>query len=81
MLIFLLKEFFRHNIVNGSSMYVTILDASKAFDKVNHSKLFAKLTDQECSSFMYAFSFTGTALRNSLSDGVIASIVYCFKWC
>ena len=40
MLIFLLKELFRNYIANGSSMYVTMLDASKAFDKVNHSKLF-----------------------------------------
>ena len=40
MLIFLLNELFRHYIANGSSMYVTMLDASKAFDKVNHSKLF-----------------------------------------
>ena len=48
MLIFLLKELFRHYIANGSSMYVTMLDASKAFDKVNHSKLFTKLTDRGC---------------------------------
>ena len=37
MLIFLLKEIFRDYIANGSSMYVTMLDASKAFDRVNHS--------------------------------------------
>ena len=46
MLIFLSKELFRHYIANGSSMYVTMLDASKAFDKVNHSKLFTKLIDR-----------------------------------
>ena len=33
MLIFLLKELFRHYIANGSSMYVTMLDASKALTK------------------------------------------------
>ena len=52
MLIFLLKELFRHYIANGSSMYVTMLDASKAFDKVNHSKLFTKLIDRGCPSFI-----------------------------
>ena len=31
MLIFLLNEIFRDYIANGSSMYVTMLDASKAF--------------------------------------------------
>ena len=29
-------------------MYVTMLYASKAFDKVNHSKLFGKLIDRGC---------------------------------
>ena len=33
-------------------MYVTMLDASKAFDKVNHSKLFTKLIDRGCPSFI-----------------------------
>ena len=31
----MLKELFRNYIANGSSMYVTMVDASKAFDKVN----------------------------------------------
>ena len=52
MLIFLLKEFFRNYIANGSSMYVTMLDASKAFDKVNHSKLFGKIIDRGCPAFI-----------------------------
>ena len=33
-------------------MYVTMLDASKAFDKINHSKLFTKLIDRGCPSFI-----------------------------
>ena len=52
MLIFLLKEIFRDYIANGSSMYVTMLDASKAFDRVNHSKLFCKLIDRGCPAFI-----------------------------
>ena len=36
MLIFLLKELFRQYTANGSSVYVSMLAASKAFDKVNH---------------------------------------------
>ena len=52
MLIFLLKKPFRNYIiVNGSSMYVTMLDISKAFDKVYHSKLFGKLIDRGCTDF------------------------------
>ena len=44
----------------------------KAFDKVNHSKLFTELT--EAVLLLCTFSITGTALRNSLSDGVVASL-------
>ena len=44
-LILLLKRLFRKYIANGSSTYVTMLDVSTAFDKVNHSKLFGKLID------------------------------------
>ena len=33
-------------------MYVTMLDASKVFDKDNHSKLFTKLIDRGCPSFI-----------------------------
>ena len=73
MLIFLLKELFRLYIANGSSMYVTMLDASKAFDNVNQSKLFTKLIDRGCPSFIVRIFITGTELRNSLLDGVVAS--------
>jgi len=53
MLIYLLKEMFRHDIANGSSMYVTMVDASKAFDKTNHSKLFGKLIDHGSPALLY----------------------------
>ena len=33
-------------------MYVTMLDASKAFDKVNHGKLFYKLIAGGCPAFI-----------------------------
>ena len=37
------KELIRYYIKHGSCMYVAFLDASKAFDRVNHTKLFSKL--------------------------------------
>ena len=45
MCVFILKELIRYYIEHGSCMYVTYLDASKAFDRVNHQKLFAKLIE------------------------------------
>ena len=57
MLIFLLKELFRHYIANGSFMYVIMLDASKAIDKVNHSKLLTKLIDRGCPSFIVSILY------------------------
>ena len=37
------KELIRYYIKHGSCMYVAFLDASKAFDRVYHTKLFSKL--------------------------------------
>ena len=43
MFVFLLKELIRYYIKHGSCMYMAFLDASKAFDRVNHTKLFSRL--------------------------------------
>ena len=45
MCVFILKELTRYYIEHDSCMYVTYLDASEAFDRVNHQKLFAKLIE------------------------------------
>ena len=45
MCVFILKELVRYYVEHGSCMYVTYLDASKAFDRVNHQKLFSKLIE------------------------------------
>ena len=44
--IFALKELVSKYTNNGSCIYTCFLDASKAFDRVNHSKLFKKLSDK-----------------------------------
>ena len=43
MCVFVLKELIRYYITHGSCMYVAFLDASKAFDRLHHTKLFSKL--------------------------------------
>ena len=36
--VFILKELLRYYVAHGSCMHVADLDASKAFDQVNHTK-------------------------------------------
>ena len=46
MCIYVLKEMIDYYRAHGSSVYICSLDASKAFDKINHSILFAKLINR-----------------------------------
>ena len=43
MAIFALKETAKCYVKSGSPVFACFLDASKAFDRVNHAKLFVKL--------------------------------------
>ena len=44
--VFLLKEMIRFYMKHGSPVFVCFMDASKAFDRVNHKTLFSKLIDK-----------------------------------
>ena len=46
MAVYAMKEITDYYLRNSSPVYVCFLDASKAFDRVNHWKLFAKLLDR-----------------------------------
>ena len=47
MCIFLLKERIRRYVELGGPVYVTFVDASKAFDRVCHSTLLLKLIEKD----------------------------------
>ena len=53
MCVFIMKELIRYYIEHGSCMYVTYPDASKAFDRVNHQQLFAKLIEGGAPRIVY----------------------------
>ena len=44
MCVFVLKKLLLYYVKHGSCTYVAYLHASKAFDRVNHTKLFLKVT-------------------------------------
>ena len=71
MLVFSVKELIWQHIANGSSMYITMLDVYKAFDKVYHCKLFGKLITMAVLLLLYTFYTirTGITLRPLPSDG------------
>ena len=52
MCIFTLKECIRYYTVHSTPMYVCFLDASKAFDCINHWKLFKVLIDRKCPAYV-----------------------------
>ena len=45
MRVFVLKVLTRYLIKHGPYLYVAFMDASKVFDRVNHTKLFSKLLE------------------------------------
>ena len=52
MCVFILKEIVRHYNKHRTPMYVCFLDASKAFDCVNHWKLFKVMVERKCPAFI-----------------------------
>ena len=52
MCVFILKEMIRFYRKHRTSVYVCFLDASKAFDYVNHWKLFNVMIERKCPAFI-----------------------------
>ena len=51
--IFLLKELIRYYTNHGSPMFITFMDASKAFDRINHKLLFDKLSKRNVPVYIF----------------------------
>ena len=55
MCIFLLKECIRYYCNHKTSVYVCFLDVNKAFDCINHWKLFQILIERKCPAYILQF--------------------------
>ena len=80
--IFALKNVIQYYKSNNSPVYSCFLDASKAFDRVNHWTLFLNCLIEVCLLYVYVFCCTGTELKHSVSNGVLQHQTFlCFEWC
>ena len=71
----ILKETISYYIHNESPVYCTFLDATKAFDRINYSKLFHKLIERQLPYFIirlllgfYLNNFVSIAWCGTVSD-------------
>ena len=70
MCVFALKQYLTDYNNNNTNMLVAFLDASKAFDNINHNILFQRLKDNNIP--LYIFNFLNYWYRNQR--------IY-IKWC
>ena len=64
--IYVMKEIINIYQRLGSSVYLCFLDASKAFDRINHDTLFKKLVDRNVPAYIVRL---GIAISKCLSNG------------
>ena len=68
-----LKETLAYDTVDGGTAFCTLLDATKAFDRVNYCKLFRILLDRDISPAVFIFVCFSIHTRTSNS-------VVCVSW-
>ena len=59
----MLKESVSHYVNNGSSVFCTYLDASKAFDQLHTVSSFVSLLNVACLLLLYGFYVICTSIR------------------
>ena len=55
MCVFALKKYLKDYNNNNTNIFIAFLDASKAFDKLNHNILFHRLKDNNVPSYIIHF--------------------------
>ena len=70
MCVFVLKQYLK-DYNNNTNKFVAFLDASKAFDKLNHNIVFHRLKDNNVPTYIIIFLIIGTEIREYILSGVI----------
>ena len=71
MSVFTLKQITEYYNQWSSPVYVCYLDASKAFDRINHWCMFRKLIKRDADLFVIRFLVHGTVIKPFVFDGVV----------
>ena len=90
---FMVKENIQYYLKNGSNVYGTVLDATKAFDRIDFCNLFREMIKREIPPLvirliinMYEKQSMAVRWNNEYSDSFRVSkgvnkVVYCLRYC
>ena len=76
--IYVLKNYITYYNCFGSPVYTCFLDASKAFDRVEHGSLFKKFIDRYVCWWWFEYSFTGIDALCKMGKKHLV-VLYCLK--
>ena len=90
---FMVKETIQYYLQNSSNVYGTVLDATKAFDRIDFCKLFREMIKRKLPHLLYVWSWKCTRNKAWQYDGtmnipirlefrmVLNKVVYCLLYC
>ena len=81
MCIFTVKSVIKYYTEQNTAVYTCLLDARKAFDRVNHWTLFAKLIDTQAPLLTRVTILVSNAKRLHKMGKLLFTLLYYLQWC